>query len=279
MSHLSLPTGVISQARAPGFDIANISYDGVQVDLGSFPEGISWSPSGDKFFTGLVLPEDDLRQYSASPPFDLSSVSYDSVFHSDKPDDFAWNGNGTKAFLVFDLGQGDNFVRQYTAGTAYRVGNLSYDGIEYHFVNEASFVARKLEWSPDGTVLTVAASDSDERVIRGAPAGTPFSITTLGSWATSPVLSSISGFLYDFTWSNEGDKVIVAATTSGGGDRLHEFLCSSPFDVTTISGTALTTFNLGRSEVPYGVCFNDTGWKCYVSWTDGVIRQYTTKGE
>jgi DNA-binding beta-propeller fold protein YncE len=100
------------------YDISTASYNSVRINVVSVdntPEGVYFSPTGDKmFFAGAG--NDAVYQYSLSSNFDLSSATYDSLSFSvatqdTVPSGLSFKSDGSKMYI---LGLGTDTIYQYS---------------------------------------------------------------------------------------------------------------------------------------------------------------------
>jgi len=113
------------------WDISTGVYSGNVVDTpeATFIQGLAWRPDGDKFYT-FTSDLDRVYQYSASTSWDLSSISYDSVFYDYSTEiiinkDSRFNGDGTRFYVTRS-----NNVWQYNLSDPWIVSSASYSGIQ-----------------------------------------------------------------------------------------------------------------------------------------------------
>jgi len=155
---------VFQWSLSTAFDITTASYDSVSFSVSSqetSPYGVSFNPSGTSMYV-IGVGTDSVYQYTLSTAFDLSTASYASKSFSFSSQDstttgFAFNGDGTKAFMVGDT---NNTVFQYSLSTAYDVSTLSYDSVSF---DASSQLANpySITFSSNGSVMYVSGSTPD----------------------------------------------------------------------------------------------------------------------
>ncbi len=112
------------------WDISTASYDSVNNNLNqdSGPVGIVFSSDGSKLFMA-GNGADAVYQYSLTTPWDVSTLSYDSITLDASAQDngirgLCFNSDGTKLYLA---GSGNDKIYQYTLSTPWSLLGASYD--------------------------------------------------------------------------------------------------------------------------------------------------------
>jgi DNA-binding beta-propeller fold protein YncE len=130
------------------FDLSTASYDSVSFSVNAQdtqPYGIAFNTDGSKMYM-VGAANDSVHQYTLSTPFDLSTISYDSVSfdvsgQDTNPYGIAFNSDGSKMYM---MGSVNDSVFQYTAG--YDFGPLFLYQI-IHTGTTATFNTLKLDYS------------------------------------------------------------------------------------------------------------------------------------
>jgi sugar lactone lactonase YvrE len=202
-----------------------------------------------------------------TPPFDIASMSYDSVYEdvddqAVRPNCFVISTDGTKMFVHDD---DNDTIYQYTLTTPFDVSTLSFD-------NKSKLVFRTsdFEFNADGTKLYTAG------FLRGDvyqyTLATGFDIPTASN-ATRTQFSVQSQVTNprSFALSTDGTRMFVGST-----DTIHQYTLSTAFDITTASYDSVS-FDLS-SETSYApdLEFNTDGTKMFVvGYAYNRIYQYT----
>ena len=205
-------------------DISTASYDSVSVNVGALdsqPFAVSFNSDGTKMY--YVGGNFGIFQYSLSTAFDLNTASYDSVsfntdFQDNAPQDISFNTDGTKMFIY---GGNSAQVYQYNLSTAFNLSTASYSGISFN-VGSQSLYNRNLSFSNDGTKMFIMAWNTG--VIYQYNLSTAFNLSTasysgISFDATSPFGGSSSDGM---AFSHDGikmylvdDSVIYQYSTQG----------------------------------------------------------------
>jgi hypothetical protein len=114
---------VYQYTLSTGFNMSTASYDSVSFSVSSqdvLPLSLAFNTDWTKMYI-LWQGNDTVYQYTLSTGFNLSTASYDSISFSissqdSTPTSLAFNNNGTKMYIVWDL---NNSVFQYTTGEAF----------------------------------------------------------------------------------------------------------------------------------------------------------------
>ena len=160
------------------FDLSTASYDSISFYVGSqdsHPVSIVFNNNGSKLYmTGDV--NDKIHQYTLSAPFDLSTISYDSISfdisgQDGDPASIIFKNDGSKLYMV---GNGTDTIYQYTtllldtatSGSAtIQLSDVSkvhsWDIATTQKTLDGETVTVDLESSDDGVTWTTAISDID----------------------------------------------------------------------------------------------------------------------
>ena len=252
----------------------------------NIPYGVSLNPDGTKMFImGRTVNSDyQLRQYSLSTAYDITTATYDSVL-------WDWVSDGSQS------GYADGHVFFGSSGT------------RLYLVRSANNVT---EWI-SGSTLAFNSSDVGKKVVGNSGSAiitatsgtyksvTPFADTSaISSWQLFGAQGKADGSGIELTASSngydlanasytstsfntstqmadprsvrfklDGTKMYVTAGNSTGD--IYQYSLSTPYDLTTISydgtmdlSTIITGFSNGRS-----INFNSDGTKAYVSIISG----------
>jgi sugar lactone lactonase YvrE len=205
--------------------------------------GLFFHPSGTYMYAIDSL-TDKVYEYSLSPSWDVSTISYTSVTASvtsqeSSPQDIFFHPSGT---YFYAIGTSGDDINQYSMSPAWSLGSSTFfasssaNGFE---TNPLAFY-----FKPDGTSVYIAGTSS---VIRQHTLTTPWDITTL---VTSSVVSSFSVAsifipVSGLSFSSDGKKMYVV-TSETGSRILYEFLLSTAWDVST--ATKYVSHNIGNAN-------------------------------
>ena len=180
---------------------------------GTLSHAIRFSPDGTKFFVVINsgYNSNGIRQFELSTPWDLrtriefNNYAYDKFIKyefnvagggsadSKWTNDFDFNQDGTKLFLLTDSGSADDArVREYNLATPYEISGVDSSSQQVHVIeglnSTQSHIDRPIsfDFNDDGTKITVGGWDgnnSNQRIYEFSLAG-PYdfsSVTRLGA--------------------------------------------------------------------------------------------------
>ena len=210
--NLTIPYDISTIPSSPS-SVFSITQDTVLRSFHIKPDGTKIYIVGDS--------TDTVYQYSLSTPWDLSTISYDSISFSfssqtGNPSSVYFKTDGTKMYIY---GRGTflsepDFIYQYTLSTPWNISTATYDSISFQTNNEDSNVYDML-FNDDGAKLFLVGYTND--AIYQYTLSTPWDISTASYDNISLSLSSISGNLsspaYLFTNFN-GTKLYVQDSSS-----------------------------------------------------------------
>ncbi|MDB4188788.1 Ig-like domain-containing protein [Candidatus Pelagibacter sp.] len=219
-----------------GFDISASSFGSRQErkivkDQETAPRGFAFNNNGTKMFV-VGATGDDVNEYTISSGFDLSSNitfvdSKDISGQDTDPQGIAFNGNGTKMFVVGNAGDD---VNEYTLTTGFDVSSASFVdsfqidddqdytpiGIAFNFYGTKMFVVGDDDNDINEYTLSTAFDVSSASFVDGNGDGTGFSVA---SQTSTP-----SGIAFN----NDGTKMFV---TDRNDADVHSYELDAPFDI------------------------------------------------
>mgnify|MGYP000570398835 CR=1 FL=1 len=170
------------------------------------------------------------------------------------------DSSGTRLYLA----GWDNFIYQYTLGTAWDINTATY--IRSFDFNPYVKSTVNVFFKPDGTKMYIT-----NILTRGI---TEFDLGTAWNIGTASFVSYKQESLYcpyTIFFKPDGTKMYVSMTTDG---RIKEYPLSTPWSIST-AGTA-TTHTLTEDTNIKGLWFKQDGTKMYVSGNDNdKIYEYT----
>ncbi len=183
-----------------------------------------------------------------------------------------FNSTGTKMFIV---GQGNGRVYQYTLSQAWNTSTAVWDGPGSNFsiVAQDTFNAIGLSFNGTGTKMFITGSTSS-RV---------FQYTLSQAWNTSTAVwdgpgSNFSTVNQDpgpagIFFNSTGTKMFIIGTINR---RVYQYTLSQAWNTSTATWDGPTTnVSAAQDNFPYGLSFNGTGTKMFVTGGSGKIFQYT----
>lgn len=193
------------------------------------------------------------------PPWvvDLSQVSFDNVTfdlssQDSTPRAFAFNADGTKAYLV---GQTTSSVYQYSLSTAWDLSTTSYDSVS--FSTPEIPTPMSLSFSEDGTKMFIS---SYQVGVYSYSLSTAFDITTAAYdnifLDTDPQETSLRGHHF----SSDGLNLFI---TGSSGDEVNKYTLATAYDVSTASYDSVFSV-VGQDGNPMDLFLNPDGTRMYV---------------
>ena len=210
----------IKQASlSTAFDIsAASSYTTFSTTSQAFqPQGVAFNTDGTKMFM-VEKGGDKVYEYSLSTAFDITTLSYNSVYLSlsgqdSNPSGLALSPDGTKMFIAGRTG-GD--INQYSLTTAFDLSTASYS-INYSTSSQESNPFAVI-FKPDGTKMFVAGSSGS---VHEYSLTTPFSLAAGNvSHSDSFDVSSQEISPTGVKFNSNGSKMYVVGT---GSDKVYQY--------------------------------------------------------
>jgi WD40 repeat protein len=204
-----------------------------------------------------------------SGEFDLSTASFsgtnfDVGNETTSPTGVAFNGDGTKMFVV---GSGNNNVNEYNLTTGFDVSTASFSNTSFDASSEDGDT-RGVAFNGDGTKMFVVGSSNNN--IYEYDLTTGFDVSTASFSGTSFNVSEESLPL-GLAFNDDGTKMFVVGKIN---DNVYEYNLTTGFDLSTASFSG-TSFDVSSEEsIPSGIQFNGDGTKMFVvgSGNDNVYE-------
>jgi len=126
---------VFQYSLSTAWDLSTASYDSVSFSTNSvdtLPTGMVFKPDGTKMYlTGQA--SDNVYSYTMSTAWDVSTLSYDSVFlyvggEETSPTDLHFSSDGIKLYV---LGNGTDVIHSYTLSTAWDISTATSDSSSF----------------------------------------------------------------------------------------------------------------------------------------------------
>ena len=239
----------------------------------NIPYGVSLNPDGTKMYiVGRTVNSDyELRQYSLSTAFDITTASYDSVLW-----DYVSDGGQTGALehLFF----GSSGARLYLTKSG---ANITEWVSESTTAFSSADVGKKVVGNSGSAIITSTAGayksvtpfadtsaisswqlfgaqgKADGSGIAFTQVGTPGGIPTTFSSLSGP--HTVSGSSeHGFHWSKDGTYYYLI---NQGSATIYRFICTTPWDISTYS--AQQTTGAGGSGSKYGITVSEDGKHIY----------------
>lgn len=227
------------------------------------PRGIAFNTDGTKMFVvGDV--SDNVNEYALSTRFNVSTASFTQLFsvaaQETKPQDIAFNSDGTKMFIV---GTSGDDVNEYALGTGFDVSTASFTRL--FSVASQETVPNGIAFNNDGTKMFIVGQAGDD--VNEYALSTAFNISTT-SFTTNFSVSAQQTDPQGITFNNDGTKMFIVGSSGFSGQEVNEYALSTGFDVSTASFTQL--FSVAAQEgFPMGIAFNTDGTKMFITGSAG----------
>jgi len=254
-----------------GWDIATASASGGSgsvVGQDGLAEAILFNDDGTKLYY-LGDGNNRVFQYSLSPAYDVTSVSYDSVSlllttQEVDPRGMSWNDDGTKLFIC---GNADA-VFQYNLGTAYDIGSAGYSGISYS-VSGQTLNPQAVEFDSTGMKMYIL-SNANNRVYQYTLSA-PWDISAPSyDGAGADYAVTLIGGIQSVRFSGDGIKMYIVDDGAG----VEQYTLGTPWVVSTATYDSVTAASPGGSN--YDVAFNPNGTiMAILNQSSAIVYPYT----
>jgi len=276
-----------------GFDVSTASFvDSFSVSAQETgPYGLAFNSSGTKMFVGGGNGvSSNVHEYTLSVAFDVSTASFvDSFITTSQDSDtrgIAFNNNGTKMFIVGDVG---NDVNEYVMPISLQLGTGSFASADVGKTIEANDGVFVLTATSGSYVETTAPTSYDQVasgswemygvVYNAADGDLELSSTLVNTFDVSTAVYSQSfsaasqdANIRGVVFNADGTKMFICGSD---GDDVNEYTLSTGFDVSTAS--FVDAFSISSQENnPSALAFNTDGTKMFiVGLTNDTVYQYS----
>jgi len=271
----TVEAGINEYNLSTEFDISTLST--VQVSKSTegdddYPNGMAFNDDGSKLF--ICGNEDEsIYEYHLSTEFDISTLSAVQVSRStdeedSSPRDIAFNGDGTKIFVV---GSQNDSIYEYHLTTAFDLSTFSAVQVTRSIVSEDNFPSG-IAFNGDGSKIFMVGKENGsvhEYNLLTAEAGlneydltTPFDISTLSEVQTTKSLESDDGSPTGLIFINDGTRLYV---TGDENNSVYEYDLTTPFDISTLSAIQKTKSIGSDDSGPRALKFNKDGTKLFLA--------------
>ena len=250
-----------------GYAITGAVYDSVSfssgIDLN--PHGLYFKSDGTKMYVHGEQ-GDDVRQYSLSTAWDLSTASYDSVSFSVSSqttagEDLFIKPDGTKMYVI-----GSGVIYQYSLSTAWDLSTASYDSKSFN-VSSQNATPKSVTFNDDGTKAYIG----ENKEIYEYDLSTAWDIST-ASYNSVSFTGGADQQYEGMIFNNDGTRLFI----TGQGNVL-AFDFSTPYDLSTASyNSDILSINPPAQE-PTAIYVGNSGFKMYIADNNtDTIYQFTT---
>jgi len=235
------------------------------------PRSVRFKPDGTKMY---IFGTQDVTQHTLSTAWDLSTASYDSVFHN-----FA--SQGTNGYSVFFKPDGTKMyyleitndrIYQYSLSTAWDLSTVSYDNLKF-LVSGQEANAFDIFFKPDGTKLYVAGNGGD---VYQYTLSTAWAINTASYDSVSfDPIGQYSNATFLLAFNSAGTTMYLGTSndTQGG---LFGYSLSTAWDVSTATADGS---NFAIYPVSNGMYIDESLSLMYLAnFNDNKITEYDLDG-
>ena len=191
------------------------------------PTSVAFNADGTKMFTLGYTTGKKVYEYTLSTGFDVSTASYasddfDVSDEDEKPQEIAFNDDGTKMFMVGD--QRDK-VWEYTLSTGFDVSTATVvDG--FSISGQEIFVGG-MAFNDDGTKMFMVGRDAD--AVFEYTLSTGFDVST-SSYVDSFSIADDEAQATGIAFNSAGTKMFIVGAN---GDEVNVYNLSTGFDIST----------------------------------------------
>ena len=285
------------------------------VYTGVYPTDMAFNNDGSKFYL-LDSFGSPLHQFTLSTPYDVTTLTYDSVEYTfseaNSPYNFAFADNGSKIILV---DESSSLLRQYSLATPFDISTTTYNNVTFNTSIDSSS-ALDFAFNTNGTLMFTLVFNFNQasRRIHQYSLSTPFDISTatydnvfydLEGYDPEEPRSGSGLYLFHYLLFNDNKSKFYVGSVYNDVTIVHQFtipdnvdgnlplikqpnvnLTSNPtlvvteFSVDRFSYTG-TSFSVSTQDgTPVGVSFNNTGTKMFMIGvnTDHVYQYSLTTG-
>jgi hypothetical protein len=254
-----------------GWDVASMSYDGISAPTApnTSPNGIDFNLDGTLMYL-VDANANDLRQYTLSSGWDLSTVSYDTTVNiTNVQNDLVFAKDGSRFCIV---NNSLDRIYQYILNTPWDLnGGIATNNSIY--LASKDTVLTSMAYSTDGTKLFFYGLQY--KTIFRASLSTPWDITTytMDVGNTFDASAQMSNSQSEMHFSSDGTQLLLFNSST---DLWHQYTLSTPWDLTTVTYDNVT-FEVDEDPSMGGAAFKHDGTKMYQIGSNGdMVHQYTS---
>jgi sugar lactone lactonase YvrE len=222
-----------------GFDVSTASYS-QNFSVSSqetIPRGIAFNNDGTKMFI-VGTSGQDVNEYTLGTGFDVSTATFVDAFsvssQETNPKDIAFNTDGTKMFIVGDVGDD---INEYTLGTGFDVSTATYS--QNFSVSAQDTSPTGIAFNTDGTRMFIAGNVGQD--INEYTLSTGFDVSTASyskNFSVSAQDTSPSGVAFN----TDGTKMFIVGTDA---DNVNEYDLS--YSSVTLGTGSFASADVGKT--------------------------------
>ena len=228
-------------ALSTGFDVSTASYTQAFSIAAqeTTPSGIAFNTDGTKMFV-VGTTGDAVNEYALSTGFNVSTASFTDSFsvapQEIKPQDVAFNTDGTKMFVVGDTGDD---INEYTLATGFDVSTSSF--VDSFSVSAQEAAPQGVAFNPDGTKMFVVGNAAGE--VHQYTLTTGFDVSTASYASINFSAAAQDTFPMGIAFNTDGTKMFIVGLEN---DAVYQYSTGVGSVTTVKAGQAVsaTTINL-----------------------------------
>jgi 6-phosphogluconolactonase (cycloisomerase 2 family) len=217
-----------------------------------------------------------IYEYGGTAYYDIPSMVYNNKYFTvstqeNQPTGFAFNGDGTKMFVV---GRQYHRVFAYSLSTAYDVSTATYDGYNYSkFIGTVNASTEGMQFSPDGTkCYFIGDGSSTQDRLWQYNLSVPYNILTMAYSNNYIQVSSQNSNPSGFTFKPDGTKFFVVGYS--GNDHVYVYDLTTAWDLSTASYNNVSFQVSGQNTDMKDIKFNADGTKMFATGSNSNGRMY-----
>lgn len=228
----------------------NEDFNGVAqfMDAGGYNDviwGCKFGDSGNKFYV-MVLTDDDIRQYSLSTAYDVTSITYDGLVDLNSnggnsgPIGFDWKPDGSTLWIVDIVG---DVVAEYSVTTAWDITSGITEEQTFSVAGQET-APTDITWKPDGSMFFICGIAG--RGIDTYSCSTNWDIST----ASHVRYRAINTRPMQITWNDDGTQLIYNRDETSYDSYVYVINFGTAYDTSSITTSAdilLTTNHWDRN--------------------------------
>jgi hypothetical protein len=264
--------GVDQFTLSTAFDLSTATHTAFQStsSQGLNPRGLTFKSDGTKMYECQVSTQ-DIKQYSLSTAWDITTLSYDSVAFVTSGQvtgirGVSFKSDGTKMFVV---GSATSVVAEYDLSTAWDISTATYNSVSYDFSSQAAG-AESLSIQNNGTTMLIG-----DNALHKYTLSTAWDVSSASFVET---FDAGSGAFVGAMFGDSGEKLYYTQYAGTQGDTIQEYTATATGTTNQMNKTQLDAvsdanhFTLAN-DLDLGIIFNLSSGTTVPS-SDGVSINY-----
>lgn len=260
-----------------GWSLSNAVYDSKLGDASTettLPSDVVFKTDGTKMYVLDSAAPETVYQYTLSTPFDVSTLSYDSLSVSvlsedNGPRGIAFKQDGTKMYMV---GSTNTAVFQYTLSTPWNAGTASYDSVSLNVGAETAW-PHDVVFKPDGLKMYIIGTTPNDAIYQYT-LSTAWDVSTASYDTVSFDVASEETSPTGMAFRTDGTRMFIVGEASP--DTAFQYTLSAAWDVSTASYDSISFSVAGQTGAPTDITFKPDGTKMYIMGeTSQSVFQYS----